>query len=177
MGTPQEPLKVKLFIAIMCDESFTLNPLTERLRARFGEEEGRYGPVASSWTDYYAPEMGEHLTKVYLAYAAPIRRETLPAIKIFTNSVEKEYTAGGKRTVNIDPGYIARDKFVLASTKDFFHRLYLGEGIYGEVTLHFRKGAFRYFSWTYPDYKEEGVQNLLMKARASLVGGIRKDEG
>jgi hypothetical protein len=77
--------------------------------------------------------------------------------------------------VNIDPGYIARDKLVLATTKDFFHRLYLGKGIYGEVTLHFQKGAVRHFSWTYPDYRDKGVQDFLIKVRAELAGKIRKE--
>ena len=177
MGTPQQPQRVKLFIAIMYDGRFAVSALIERLRARFGEEDFSYGPVDFSWTDYYAPEMGEHLYKLYLTFAALIGRETLPAIKLFTNSVEQELSVQGKRTVNIDPGYVARDKLVLASTKDFYHRLYLGDGIYGEVTLHYRKGVFRHFSWTFPDYKEDGLHALLMKARANLVGEVRKSEG
>jgi Domain of unknown function (DUF4416) len=177
MGTPQQPLKVKLFIAVLYDKRFALSALIERLRARFGSEDFTYGPVDFSWTDYYAAEMGEHLGKLYITYSALIEREMLPTIKLFTNGIEGEYADGGKRTVNIDPGYLARDKLVLASTKDFYHRLYLGNGIYGEVTLHFRRGVFRRFSWTYPDYQEEGLLKFLVKARASMVGEIRKDEG
>jgi len=41
---------------------------------------------------------------------------------------------------------------VLATTKNHAHRIYLTDGIYGEVTLHYRDGAFRGFPWTYPDY-------------------------
>jgi hypothetical protein len=78
--------------------------------------------------------------------------------------------------VNVDPGYIARDKLVLASTKDFYHRLYLADGIYGEVTLHFRKGVFRFFSWTYPDYKEPSFLEFLTKARAKYMHEIRETE-
>jgi hypothetical protein len=177
MGTPREPQKVKLFIALLFEPRFDISALLVRLHERFGEEEFRYGPVDFSWSDYYATEMGDHLKKLYVSYATAIDRETLPSVKLFTNSIESEHMALGKRIVNIDPGYIARDKFVLASTKDFYHRLYLADGVYGEVTLHFRKGAFRYFSWTYPDYKEQGVQELLVRARAGLVGDIRKSEG
>ena len=64
---------------------------------------------------------------------------------------------------------------MLATTKDFFHRLYLGRGIYGEVTLHLRDGIYRFFSWTYPDYREKTLHELLFKARASLVGELRRD--
>jgi hypothetical protein len=176
MGIPQQPQRVKLFIAIMFDGGFDLSVVSARLRERFGEEDFSYGPVDFSWSDYYAVEMGERLKKLYVTYAASIGREALPSIKLFSNSLEQEFAVQGKRFVNIDPGYIARDKLVLASTKDFYHRLYLGDGIYGEVTLHFQKGAFRHFSWTYPDYKEKGLQDLLISARASLVGEVRKSE-
>jgi hypothetical protein len=63
---------------------------------------------------------------------------------------------------------------VLASTKDFYHRLYLADGIFGETTLHYRRGVFRHFSWTYPDFKDESLHAMLVKARESLVEGIRK---
>ena len=99
----------------------------------------------------------------------------MPDIKLWTNALEQESAADGKRKTNIDPGYLARDKLVLATTKDFYHRLYLSKGIYGEVTLHFRQGSFRHFSWTYPDYKEEKLHEFLIKARASLAGKIRKE--
>jgi hypothetical protein len=174
MGTPQKPLKTTLFMGIMFREGFAVPPLMDRLRNRFGPAEFSYGPVPFSWTDYYAAEMGENLFKTYICFESPVERELLPEIKQWTNGIEQEYAAGGRRAVNIDPGYLARDKLVLASTKDFYHRLYLGQGIYGEVTLHFRQGRFRYFSWTYPDFKEEKLQEFLMKARAKLVGELRK---
>jgi hypothetical protein len=103
-------------------------------------------------------------------------RERLPDVKIFTNEFERERCINGQRMVNVDPGYIARDKLVLASTKDFYHRLYLADGIYGEVTLHFRKGVFRFFSWTYPDYKEPSFLEFLTKARAKYMHEIRETE-
>ena len=175
MGTPGKPDPVKLLISIMYDERFDAALVLEKLRTRFGDTEYAYGPVAFIWTDYYAPEMGGNLKKRYVCYAKLIERTDLPDIKLWTNALEQESAADGKRKINIDPGYVARDKLVLATTKDFFHRLYLGKGIYGEVTLHFRQGSFRHFSWTYPDYKEEDLRQFLIKARASLVGQIRKE--
>ena len=175
MGTPRKPDPVKLFIGIMHDERLAIERVLGQLAGCFGETECSYGPVPFSWTDYYAPEMGEKCRKLYLCYAGLIDRDELPSIKVRTNALEQEHAADGRRKVNIDPGYLARDKLVLATTKDFFHRLYLGQGIYGEVTLHFQKGTFRHFSWTYPDYKEEKLQEFLIKARASLVGKIRKE--
>jgi hypothetical protein len=94
-------------------------------------------------------------------------------MKILSNEIEQRYASGENRVVNIDPGYVARDKLVLASTKDFYHRLYLSDGIYGEVTLHYRKGMYRFFSWTYPDYKDADFLSVLERSRARLVNEIR----
>ena len=76
-------------------------------------------------------------------------------IKLSTNRLEQSLSVNGKRTVNIDPGYLTPARVVLASTKDFGHRLYLGRGIYGEVTLMYQKKEFRPLPWTYPDYRSE----------------------
>jgi hypothetical protein len=118
--------------------------------------------------------MGSGLLKSYCTFEQLTDRETLPEKKNFTNSLEQQGLVLGKRSINLDPGYLARDKLVLATTKDFYHRLYLSEGIYGEVTLHFRKGEFRHFSWTYPDYKEPGFLEFLTKARAGYMHEIRE---
>ena len=102
-----------------------------------------------------------------------IRREEISTIKTFTNDVEKSLLKKNKRTVNLDPGYLTNDKLILATTKDFYQRIYLDNGIYAEVTLHYRKGKYRFFSWTYPDYKEKELQEFLVKARDGLVKEIR----
>jgi hypothetical protein len=174
MGTPRPAERVKLFLGIMFAPDFALQELMALLTARFGEVEADYGPVAFSWSDYYAREMGSGLLKYYALLKPTFGRDELPALKLLTNDLEAGYARNGNRVVNIDPGYLARDKLVLATTKDFYHRLYLGQGIYGEVTLHLREGVYRHFSWTYPDYQEKGVHELLFKGRASLVGELRK---
>jgi len=119
------------------------------------------------------PGDGPGLTKLYLVFEQGFDRTRLPAVKLATNAMEQERAVDGKRRVNIDPGYLARDKLVLATTKDFSHRLYLGQGIFGEVTLHYSKGSFRDFPWTYADYRVSQVQEMLAKARVELVGRLR----
>jgi hypothetical protein len=175
MGTALEPSSVKLFAGIMYDENLEIGPVVGAMEERCGKTELVFGPIPFSWTDYYAPEMGRRLQKQYRCFSGLVRRDELPDIKLWTNRLEQEYALEGRRQVNIDPGYMARDKLVLATTKDFYHRLYLGKGIYGEVTLHFQKGAFRHFSWTYPDYKDTRVQEFLIKVRAGLAGETRKN--
>jgi hypothetical protein len=141
---------------------------------RFGAIDFRCGPLCvTDFTDFYDAEMGTGIWKEYLTFKTLIDRDEISAIKLFTNSVETTLVKEDKRAVNLDPGYLTNDKLVLASTKDFYHRIYLAGGIFAEVTLHYRKGVFRFFSWTYPDYKDERVLALLTKARATLVKSLR----
>lgn len=174
MGFVQNPAEVRLFVAVMFQRRFELEEVLSPLTSKYGEIDRSYGPVNFAWSDYYEEEMGSDLLKYFAVFKNSFDRSLLPSIKNYTNDLESRFSVDGKRVVNIDPGYVARDKLALASTKDFYHRLYLGEGIYGEVTLHYRKGCFRYFSWTYPDYKEPEFLKFLEMARADLVYGIRR---
>jgi hypothetical protein len=171
MGEIYKPKDVKLLAAVMHRRDFDARPIEELLTAAYGEVGGRFGPIEFSWSRYYEEEMGEGLLKYYLIFKAPIDRSRLPSIKNHTNQIESQFSVSGKRAVNIDPGYLAKDKLVLASSKDFYHRLYLGEGIFGEVTLHYRKGRFRHFSWTYTDYQGPEFYKFLEAAREELAGG------
>ncbi len=176
MGVEKEPLGVKLFMAVTFRKSTTVESVLELLAHSYGTPERFYGSVPFIWSDYYSEEMGQELEKYYAIFPVPIKRDNLDSIKNSTNRLENDWAIDGRRTINLDPGYLARDKLVLASTKDFFHRIYLGAGIYGEVTLHYRKGVFRHFSWTYPDYKDPQFLEFLYAARAQLVFEHRNEE-
>jgi hypothetical protein len=173
MGTASEPLGVKYFVAIMYQSTFDVVPVLCRLDQRFGKRENTYGPIPFSWSEYYSQEMGESLLKMYISYEIPSDRGELSTVKLMTNAIENEYAVDNKRIINIDPGYIARDKVVLATTKDFYHRIYLRDGIYAEVTLHYKRGQYRFFSWTYPDYRQPDIYQFFEKSRASLVKELR----
>jgi hypothetical protein len=123
-------------------------------------------------TNYYVAEMGSDLKKQFWVFAEPIDPGRLAAIKRQTNEWEAEY-AGLKthrepRPLNLDPGYLTLAKLVLASTKDHAHRIYLGEGIYAEVTLSFRRGGWQPFDWTYPDYRRQDYQDFFTRCRELL---------
>jgi len=173
MGIPTYPSKATLFIAFLFRDAVKVDEIMILLQEQFGSVDCSYGPIPFSFTDYYRSEMGDDLQKLYLTFARPIQRDDLAVIKTYTNELEQRYGRAGSRMVNIDPGYITRDKLVLASTKDFYHRIYLSQGIFAEVTLHYRKGLFRFFSWTYPDYKTPAFLAFLSKARARLVKDLR----
>lgn len=174
MGTAKNPLPVKLFLAAMYNNERDLKKALQKFSEKFGPTERTFGPLpVSAYTDYYQKEMGMNIEKVYLTYSRLITRQELASIKTFTNNLEQSLS-NNKRTINLDPGYITRDKLILATTKDYYHRIYLAQGIFAEVTLHYRQGRYRFFSWTYPDYKEPGVQELLAQARAFLIHTQKK---
>ena len=166
MGTPAVPNKARLFMGITSRPESRGGEVTAALVRSFGPLEFSYGPIPFSFTDYYREEMGEGLVKSYITFGTAIDREALAGIKVSTNDLERQFAVSGRRTVNLDPGYLAADKLVLASTKDFYHRVYLSQGIFAEVTLHYRKGKYRFFSWTFPDYREPGFLEFLEKVRA-----------
>jgi hypothetical protein len=140
----------------------------------FSEAEGQYGPAdfisepfPFHFTDYYEREMGKDLWRRMVGFESLVSPEQMVAIKLWTNGVEtRNFNERGGRRINLDPGYLAGSKFVLVTGKDYSHRLYLGEGIYGEITLIFQKGGFSPLPWTYPDYSSQpllGIINLLRK--------------
>jgi hypothetical protein len=89
----------------------------------------------------------------------------LADIKCFTNDLEDRSSAEGKRLINVDPGYLLPERFVLATGKNYTHRIYLKAGIYADLTLIYYKGQFRPLEWTYPDYAGEPVIGFLESVR------------
>ena len=123
-------------------------------------------------TDYYEATMGKGLKKQFFAYENLIDPADLADIKRQTDTWEQEFAQTDDfdvaRPLNLDPGYITLGKLVLASTKDHSHRIYLRDGIYAEVTLHFRKRAWQKSPWTYPDYQRSDFQAFFSKCRDYL---------
>jgi len=152
MGTAKQPQPVKLIASLFAGHPSLLEAARARLEETFGPIDYQSEHLPFDHTDYYAPEFGPGLVRLILAFARLVDPGHLAAIKRQTNALEAEWLVEGHRQVNIDPGYVSLSKLVLASTKNHAHRLYLADGIYGEVTLHYRDGAFRPWPWTYPDY-------------------------
>ncbi|SRR5260221_104526 len=120
-------------------------------------------------TDYYAATMGDGLKKCFWAFAALRDPAELVEWKIAANEWEAEYARCAAhpepRPLNLDPGYLTLAKLVLASTKDHAHRIYLGRGIYAEVTLYFKDGRWQHRDWTFPDYRRSDYQEFFSSAR------------
>jgi hypothetical protein len=165
MSLPLAPAPAKLVIGMILQDRSLVDPIAEKLKERFGAVD-----MVSSWygfqyTDYYEKEMGAPLWRRFFAYDALIEQESLPDIKLTTNEIEAEFSLEGRRRMNLDPGYLVMERFVLATGKNFSHRIYLNHGIYADLTLVYTKGAFQNLPWTYPDYQSREVQVFLTKVR------------
>lgn len=160
--------KAKLIAGITYSDEQRYDRARATLEAEFGEIEKESEAFPFDFTDYYAQEMGPGLKKRFIAFRELVGMERLRRIKLFTRSLEAELSVKGKRQVNIDPGYVTTSNLVLASTKERSHRIYLGQGVYAEVTLIFGKRKCGSLPWTYPDYAAKLVQDFFLGVRNTL---------
>lgn len=153
-GAKPEPKPVKLICGALYQGTFDLDRLDKKLTSRFGPIDLKSESFAFDFTDYYENEMGRNLIKQFYSFEKLIMPDLLADIKNITISIEADFSVNGKRIVNLDPGYLEESKLVLASTKNFSHRIYLRDGIWAEVTLSYAKGEFVSHPWTYPDHSQ-----------------------
>ena len=165
MGEVRKTQPVKLFVGILTALPSALTDLRVSLEEQLGPADTESELLEFAYTDYYEPEMGAGLKRKFWGFRRLAMPDVLVDLKLFTNRVEQTLAVNGKRTVNIDPGYLTAARVVLASTKDFAHRLYLGRGIYGEVTLMYQKRDFQALPWTYPDYRSEAYLQYFRELR------------
>jgi uncharacterized protein DUF4416 len=176
MGAIRNLTPVQLFIGILvCDAKF-ISEIETRLAAAYGPIDHRSAIIPFTFTSYYTREMGQSIDRLFLSFERLIEPDQLPEIKRQTNGIEQEIAQLQnfvRRPVNLDPGYLEQAKVILASTKNFYHRIYLGKGIFGEVTMHFKNNAYEFFSWTYPDYQSQPYQKFFLELRQIYRAKLR----
>ncbi len=166
-------MPAKLVVGVFLKRRALLEPVAEALTVRFGALD-LVGPWFNfDFTCYYRAEFGEPLYRRMLAFRDPVDQGGLAAVKEATNAIEVRFAQGGLRRVNIDPGYLVRERFVLASGKNFTHRIYLDSGIYADLTLVYRKGDFQPLPWTYPDYTRPEMLAFLHRVRRKYIADLR----
>ena len=168
MGTIASPEMALLFTAVFSNDEAIIEETIRKLQTVWAPEIGRSERFEFECTSYYEQEMGKSLKKQIVLFDKIIDPSTISHIKNETNEIESKISNENKRIINIDPGYITLSKTVLATTKNYTHRIYLGNGIYAEITLNWHKGTFQPLSWTYPDYKKESVIHFLNTGRNIL---------
>jgi hypothetical protein len=165
MSLPQPPQPAKLVIGALLKERALYPAVVAELEAAFGPMD-----LVSPWlpfdtTRYYESEMGSPLWRRVAAFKPLVAQERLAEVKLATNALERVRATEGRRPVNLDPGYLLLERFVLASGKNFTHRIHVGCGIYADLTLVFQRGEFRALRWTYPDYADHPLRRFLSTVR------------
>jgi hypothetical protein len=165
MGEIRNPSPVKLIVGFISGEQKLFQEIEPYLKRKFGEVDFRSQILPFTHTQYYNAEFGDNLLRYFISFKKLIQPQDLVQIKLFTNKIEHKFLNASRRRINIDPGYISESKLVLATTKNYSHRIYLGKGIFAEVTLYFKEHQFLPWPWTYPDYKSPEYQKIFQHIR------------
>jgi hypothetical protein len=162
-----EPSPVKLVSSLFTKERELIQKVLRRLEKRFGKIDFLSERIEFKHTDYYRDEFGEGVFRKIVSFERLIKPDIMPSVKLFTNNLEGRHTAkDGKRMINIDPGYVALEKVVLMSCKNFSHRLYLGDGVFADLTIMYKKDeGYIPLKWTFPDYAEKNIRNIMLQIR------------
>jgi hypothetical protein len=174
MGKIKPKRLVKLIVGFIFKELSALNAARRILEEHFGNIDFESEILAFDYTDYYEKELGKGLNRRFISFKKLLHPETLPEIKIATNRIEKKLSVVLKRKINIDPGFLDLAKLILATTKDYKHRIYLKRGIFAEVTLFYEGKSFRAWEWTYPDYRTEKYLEIFNKIREIYAEQLAK---
>ncbi|KAA0259325.1 DUF4416 family protein [Deferribacter autotrophicus] len=166
-GGVRKPQKVVFFNAILIDVKYE-NIIDDYLNSIFGSPKIVSEKFSFSHTSYYEKEMGNNLVKYFACYDIIDYPDKLVNYKRIAVDIEDFFKENGKRKVNIDPGYVAMEKVVAASTKNFTHRIYLGESIYADLQLYRKKKSYVALPWTFYDYQTSNALIFFEKCRIFL---------
>jgi hypothetical protein len=177
MAQPKAFSPVKLICGVIYKEDALCDEVRRRLIAEWGRVDSESPPFAFDLTDYYGAEMGEGLSRRFMSFEALIAPEALPILKIraieLEEALRKERGDAG-RPVNIDPGYLSASALVMATAKDFAHRIPLARGIYAHLEFLFTRTGVRTLDWTYPDLRREPPQAYFREVREIYLRQLRE---
>jgi hypothetical protein len=177
MWDTKEPNPVKLIVGILAADENCLQAAVETLTAEFTNLDLQSDVWPFTQTNYYNTETGENILRQFVSIDKLIDPGSLPQIKHRTNTLEQQLAAKSKsdlpRPINLDPGIIEPSKLILATTKNYSHRIYIGQKMYAEVTLIFDKGSWQPLPYTYPDYKQPSYHDFFTKVRTRLLEQLR----
>ncbi len=171
------PKPVKCIVGILAADNRCLEKAGELLESKFGPVDLTSDIWPFTQTDYYKDQTGANILRRFVSFEKLICPRRLAAIKHKTNRIEQQFARKSgldvPRPINLDPGYIGTSKLVLATTKNYSHRIYIGKKMYAEVTLIYEKGQWKPFEFTYPDYREQNYMDFFSKVRNRLMEQLR----
>jgi len=163
------PRKARLIMGVLWTDRDDLSRVQKRLETLFGpvESESRSVPF-EGYSTFYSSEMGSDIKRCFWSFEKLYPQGALSEAKLATNRLEDDFSNDNRRTVNLDPGLLTLSSLVLATARPRYHRIYLGKGIYAELTLLFQEKGFHPLPWTYPDYCEEWSRTFFLESRTLL---------
>ncbi len=167
------PKKALLISGLIFKKGLDLHEILLEISKNFSEIMDVSEIVPFSWTYYYEREMGKGLLRCFLSFKGLVDQDELPDIKHVSMDIEEKWSIEGKRTINIDPGILTAERLVLATTKNYTHRIYLRNGIYADLSLIYQNKSFKELPWTYPDYRSDLCIDFLMKARKKYLSMLK----
>jgi hypothetical protein len=174
LSEPKDPLPAKLVIALIYQESKAAQTGWKTIEKTWGALDFLSEVRPFDYTSYYEKEMGRPLYRRWASFRELVPQDQLADIKWQALDIEKRWVSNQRRRLNLDPGLITAERLVLATGKNFSHRIYLGKGIWGDLTLLFTKGSFQPLPWTYPDYRDSRSIWMFNKIRERYLREIPK---
>jgi hypothetical protein len=175
MGKIRTPLPVKLVVSVLTSVPNLLEEAAALLAGHYGPVDSRSETFPFDLTSYYNRQMGTPISRTFFAFAELIEPSAIARIKAETNVLEEQIAKSSTvvpRPANLDPGYLDQAKIILASTKDFSHRVYLSGGIYAEVTLYYQNGEWKCLPWTFPDFRTGRYNPFFSTLRVAYRGQL-----
>jgi len=170
--------RARLVVSALLSSEALESSLLESLKQTFGRIDFLSERLPFHYTRYYESEMGPSLYRRMISFAELVPLDSLIQIKLETQRLEDRYRDDrGNRRVNLDPGLLSLHNFVLATHKNYAHRIYLGDGVFADLTLLFRGGSFQALQWTYPDYASSEMIHLLNLLRRVYLWQRRREGG
>lgn len=173
MSHPHKAEDVKLISSLFSPSKELIHEVIRKLEQMFSPIDWISPELFFDRTKYYATEMGWPLHRRFVAFEKLIRPLDIVEMKMAANKVENGHLHDGRRRINIDPGYISLERFILATGKNYTHRVYLSRGIYADLTLIFHKGSFMPLQWTYKDYASPEIIGLFNEVRERYKRQLR----
>jgi hypothetical protein len=171
-------MPVKYMAGLIFSDGHALEQVVFELEKMLGPVEARSPLFPFNLTDYYAAQMGANsLKRIFLSFRDLRSPEELSAIKTRTNALEEKVRLAlgfAHRPVNIDPGYLTASALIMATAKDFSHRIPLRNGIYAHLELLFTKHGVRCLEWTYPDFRQPAYHDFWAKVRKSYLAQLKE---
>jgi len=174
MSKPRLPVPVKPVVSLILTRAELGPAALQRLTAYLGAPDLVTGVWPFTATEYYHREMGPELGRQLVSFLHLADSSLLPDWKIHTNNLERRYSLGGRRLLNLDPGYLTRERLVLATGKNYAHRIHLGGGIFGDLALRFFQGRFEPLPWSYPDYAHGPLPDFLLLVRRKYLWQLER---